>query len=340
MPSRTGFGYLVDSRYRALATMNCTNRSVQTLHRWFPALILVSALTAAFLSACDKKGSREPTEPTPTLDQPRPSDPGADSDVAIQTIPVAGNVYMLIGRGGNIGVSVGPDGILIIDDQFAPLADKIRAAVTALSSGKLAYVLNTHHHGDHTGGNEIFGKEGTIIAHDNVRKNLVGASSPAAALPIITFDKTLTLHFNGEVIRAVHFPHGHTDGDSIIFFENSKVVHMGDHFFNGRFPFVDMDSGGNALAYEENVRTALEMIPADARIIPGHGALATRDDLVAFHTMLAETIAIVREQVGQGKSLADIQKKGLPARWKSWGEGFISTDKWLTTIHDSLKKPG
>src|ERR1041385_3381718 len=178
------------------------------------------------------------------------------SKVEIKSTQVSGNVYMLEGSGGNIGVSVGADGILIVDDQFAPLADKIRAALKKLGEGKLKYILNTHWHGDHTGGNKEFGPEAPIIAHDNVRKRLsteqhsdffkeTTPASPKEALPVITFDQALSVHFNGEEIRAIHFPHGHTDGDSVIFFSASNVVHLGDDFFAGRFPFVDLESGGS-----------------------------------------------------------------------------------------------
>ena len=162
----------------------------------------------------------------------------------IKATKVAGNVYMLEGAGGNIGVSVGDDGILIVDDQFAPLADKIRAALKALADKKLRFILNTHWHGDHTGGNVAFGPEATIIAHDNVRKRLSTEqksrsskaprrASPKEALPVITFDQSLSVHFNGEEIRAIHYPQGHTDGDSVIFFTASNVVHLGDDFFAG-----------------------------------------------------------------------------------------------------------
>ena len=168
------------------------------------------------------------------------------SKVEIKATKVAGNVYVLEGAGGNIGVSVGPDGILIVDDQFAPLADKIRASLKTLDQGKLKFILNTHWHGDHTGGNAAFGPEAPIIAHDNVRKRLsteqrielfkqTVPASPKQALPVITFDQSLTVHFNGEEIKAIHFPHGHTDGDSVIFFSASNVVHLGDDFFRVGF---------------------------------------------------------------------------------------------------------
>jgi len=270
------------------------------------------------------------------------------SKVEIKVTKVAGTVYMLQGAGGNIGVSVGTDGILIVDDEFAPLANKIRAALKTLGEGKLRFVLNTHWHGDHTGGNAQFGPEAPIIAHDNVRKRLAteqkifGESVPASpkeALPVITFDKTLTVHFNGEEIRAVHFPHGHTDGDSIIFFKTANVVHMGDDFFAGKFPFVDIENGGDVVNLAKNIGEIIERLPVGVKIIPGHGPLSNVDDLKVYHRMLLETIDIVRKQVASGKSLEQIKAAGLPEVWKTWGTGFIKTGQWIELIYKSLKKP-
>ena len=267
------------------------------------------------------------------------------SKVEIKAIPVAGNIHMLEGAGGNIGVSVGADGILIVDDQFAPLADRIRAALKKLGEGKLRYVLNTHWHGDHTGGNKEFGPEAPIIAHDNVRKRLTGEmkaagrdtpASPKEALPVITFDQSLSVHFNGEEIRVIHYPHGHTDGDSIIFFTRSNVIHMGDQFFNGMFPFIDLASGGDVEGYARNVEAVIAKIPANAKIIPGHGPLATVDDLKKFHQMLVETTGIVRERMKAGKNLEQIKAEGLPEKWNSWGTGFIKTPVWIQTLHQGL----
>jgi glyoxylase-like metal-dependent hydrolase (beta-lactamase superfamily II) len=269
------------------------------------------------------------------------------SKVEIKVTKVAGNVYMLEGSGGNIGVSVGTDGILIVDDQFAPLADKIRAALKGLDQGKLRFILNTHWHGDHTGANAQFGPEATIIAHDNVRKRLSSEqkipffkstvpASPKEALPVITFDGSLSVHFNGEDVRAIHYPHGHTDGDSVIFFTTSNVVHLGDDFFAGRFPFVDVDNGGNVVGLTKNVGEIITKIPAGAKLIPGHGPLSTIDDLKLYHRMLLETTDVVRKKVAAGKTLDQIKSEGLPDEWKSWGTGFIKTDQWIELIHISL----
>ena len=271
------------------------------------------------------------------------------SKVEIKATKVAGNVYMLVGSGGNIGVSVGPDGILIVDDQFAPLADKIRAALKGIDQGKLRFILNTHWHFDHTGGNAEFGPEATIIAHDNVRKRLATEqrieffkrtipASPKEALPVITFNQSLSVHFNGEEIRAIHYPNGHTDGDSIIFFTNSNVVHLGDDFFSGSFPFVDVDNGGNVVGLTKNIGEVIGKIPAGAKLIPGHGPLSTIDDLKLYHRMLLETTDIVRKKVDGGKTLDQIKSEGLPEEWKSWGTGFIKTDQWIELIHISLKR--
>lgn len=271
------------------------------------------------------------------------------SKVEIKAQKVAGNIYMLQGSGGNIGVSVGSDGILIVDDQYAPLADKIKAALKTLSEGKLKFVLNTHWHGDHTGGNVVFGPEAPVIAHDNVRKRLsteqrmeafktTVPASPKEALPVITFGQSLTVHFNGEEIKVIHFPQGHTDGDSVIFFTGSNVVHMGDDFFAGRFPFVDLGSGGTVEGLAKNIGEILGKLPTGVKLIPGHGAISTPDDLKLYHRMLLETTDIVRKKMAAGKTLAQIQTEGLPEEWKSWGTGFIKTDRWIETIHQSLTK--
>jgi glyoxylase-like metal-dependent hydrolase (beta-lactamase superfamily II) len=269
------------------------------------------------------------------------------SKVEIKATKVAGNVHMLEGSGGNIGVSVGPDGILIVDDQFAPLADKIKAALKGLGEGKLKFILNTHWHGDHTGGNAVFGPEAPIVAQANVRKRLAEGSNipnrvvkpaPKEALPVITFDQSVSVHFNGEEIRVIHVPHGHTDGDAVIYFTGANVVHMGDQFFNGFFPFVDLDSGGDVAGYVKNVGDVIARVPAGVKIIPGHGPLATIEDLKRFHRMLTETTEIVRQKMAAGKTLDQIKAEGVPEEWKSWGAGFVNTDRWISTIHRSFTK--
>ena len=261
------------------------------------------------------------------------------SNVQIKAIPVAGNIHMLEGSGGNIAVSTGPDGVLMVDDQFAPLAEKIAAAIEKLDQGPIKFVLNTHWHGDHTGGNAHFGKKAPIVAHANVRKRLADKSdTPKEALPVVTFGDSASVHINGEEIRLVHLGPGHTDGDCIIHFTRSGVFHMGDLFFNGRFPFVDLGSGGDVAGLLKIVETALQKIPADAKIIPGHGALATRADLESYRDMLVETTGLVKKAIADGKTVADVKAAGLPEKYKDWGSGFINTSRWLEISFNSLSK--
>ncbi len=268
-------------------------------------------------------------------------------DVTVKTSKVSGNVYMLQGRGGNVGALVGMEGILIVDDDYKQVSEKLSAALKELGSASPKYVLNTHWHGDHTQGNEFFGKNSTIIAHANVRKRLLdppvifGNKTPAYpsfALPIVTYTESMSIHFNGEEIRLVHFPHGHTDGDSVVFFVNANVVHLGDDFFVGRFPFVDIDSGGNVQGLINNVASLIRQIPADAKLIPGHGDISTHADLKTYHQLLVESSKIVQDGMKAGKSLEDIKKAGLPEKFKEAGSGFIKTEQWIETIHRSYSK--
>ena len=273
------------------------------------------------------------------------------SDVQIEAQHVAGSVYMLVGSGGNIGVSAGPDGALMVDDQFAPLADKIRAALRDMvgdpAHAELRFILNTHWHGDHVGGNTEFGPEAPIIAHDNVRERLATTTefrgnprepTPPEGLPVITFGERVSLHFNGEEIRAIHMPNGHTDGDAVVHFTGSNVVHMGDDFFAGRFPFVDLESGGSVAGMTQAVATVIETVPADAHIIPGHGPLSTIDDLRVYHRMLITTAAAVREQMESGRTLEQISERGLGEEWAEWGTGFINEESWIATVYESVSR--
>jgi glyoxylase-like metal-dependent hydrolase (beta-lactamase superfamily II) len=270
------------------------------------------------------------------------------SKIEIKVQKVAGTVYMLTGAGGNIGVSSGDDGIVIVDDQFAPLAPKIREALHGITAKPIKFILNTHYHGDHTGGNAIFGHDGPIIAHENVRTRLaagttvMGNATPPApkdALPVITFNDRATIHVNGEDIRAVHFPHGHTDGDSIIFFTQSNVVHMGDDFFNGMYPFVDTDNGGSVRGMLAAVDKVLSTMPDDAKVIPGHGPLSDKAGLRAFAEVLRGTTKAVATALAAGKTLDQMKAENILAPWDSWGKGFIKTDAWLATLVSEAKKP-
>lgn len=268
------------------------------------------------------------------------------SKVQIKVQKVSGSVYMLEGLGGNIGASVGDDGIVIVDDEFLPLADKIEAALKGISDKPVKFVLNTHWHGDHTGGNPHFGEKAPIIAQENVRKRLASGGktmfgevqpAPKAALPVITFEDNVTVHLNGEDIRAIHIPHGHTDGDSVIFFPQANVVHMGDDFFNGgMFPFIDIASGGSVQGMIAGGEKVLAEVPDDVKIIPGHGALGNKDDLRKFVTMLKETSAAVEAGIKKGKNLDQLKKEKVLAKWDSWGQAFIKTDVFTEILFDSL----
>jgi cyclase len=257
------------------------------------------------------------------------------ANVQVTATPVSGSVYMLTGQGGNIGASVGADGTLIIDDQFAPLADKIQAALNGLGGGKPRLVLNTHFHGDHTGSNAHFGREGTIIAHDNVRLRLLDSEEELdrAALPLVTFDEHLTVHFNDEEIQIIHLPAGHTDGDSAVWFKNANVVHMGDQLFSGSFPFIDQASGGTVSGYLKNLETMLAMIPADAKVIPGHGPLSGTDAIEAAITMIRATRLAVKTALDAGQTLDQIQ---LGDQWAEWGAGFINNERWIQILANDL----
>jgi glyoxylase-like metal-dependent hydrolase (beta-lactamase superfamily II) len=260
------------------------------------------------------------------------------ANINIETVSVAGNISMLIGSGGNIGVSAGEDGILIIDDQYAELAPKIKAALAALGSDTPKFLLNTHFHGDHTGGNADFGGASVIVAHENVRSRLVGIDSPSVALPVVTFDDDVTVHFNGEDITLIHAPAGHTDTDSVVMFEDSNVIHMGDHFFNGGFPFVDLANGGTVQGYLQNLERVLSWIEDDTAVIPGHGPLGTKADLLAFYNVIKDTSTEIRVKKAQRMSKEDIVAEGLDPSLASWGTGFINEQRWIETVFDSYPR--
>jgi glyoxylase-like metal-dependent hydrolase (beta-lactamase superfamily II) len=276
------------------------------------------------------------------------------SKTELRVTKVAGNVYMLDAAkgdaGGNIGASVGEDGIVIVDDQYAPLADKIRAALKGVTDKPVRFVINTHYHGDHTGGNAIFQKEAPVIAQDNVRKRLEqggkagnGGSvsmdnKPAAkgALPIITFEHDVTVHLNGEDIRALHFPAGHTDGDSVIYFPQSNVVHMGDDFVTYGFPFIDVDSGGSIDGMIDGVEKAIAQLPPDVKVIPGHGPVSNLDDVRAYVKMLKETRDAVEKAIKKHKTLDQMKQEKILEPWKKYSGDFISSDAFIETLYNSL----
>lgn len=275
------------------------------------------------------------------------------SKVQIKATKVAGNIYMLEGAGGNIAASIGEDGIVIVDDQFAPLAEKIQASLKSLgiTDKPVRFVINTHYHGDHTGGNAPFANAGsTVIAQDNVRKRMASGGTAGnggsihmenkpdekAALPIITFEHDVTVHLNGEDIRALHFPAGHTDGDSIIFFPKNNVVHMGDDFVRYGFPFIDVSSGGSVQGMIAAMEKATAQLPADVKVIPGHGQLSNLDDVRAFTTMLKETSAVMQKALDSHKRLEEMKQEKILEPWKKWSGDFVNADAFIETLYNSL----
>ena len=268
------------------------------------------------------------------------------AEVSFTMTEVAQGIYMLKGQGGNIGLSVGDDGVFMIDDQYAPLTEGIRAEIAKITDQPVRFLINTHWHGDHTGGNENLGKGGTVIvAHENVRHRMssdqfmtffereVPASS-GGALPVITFDSTVTFHLNGDDIRAFHVEHAHTDGDAIIHFPGANVIHAGDVLFNGQYPFIDMDSGGSVNGVIAAIDRILALCDDKTRIIPGHGALANAADLRVYRSMLANVRDRVAVMVAQGKTLEEVQAAGPSAEFdEQWGNGFINPPNFVREIY-------
>jgi len=271
------------------------------------------------------------------------------SKVEIKAEKVAAGIYMLTGRGGNIGLSVGKSGTYVIDDQYAPLTDKILAAIRAITPDPVRFVVNTHWHGDHTGGNENLGKAGALlVAHENVRRRMSAEQlsatfnrstppSPEAALPVVTFTDAVTFHWNGDEIRVRHVPPAHTDGDSIVQFVKADVVHMGDLFFNGGYPFIDTSSGGRVDGVIAAAEQALAEIGERTRIIPGHGPLATRADLQAYRDVVKTLRDRIAKLKAEGKSRdATIAAKPTADHDAAWGTGFMKGDIFTGLVYDSL----
>jgi glyoxylase-like metal-dependent hydrolase (beta-lactamase superfamily II) len=264
-------------------------------------------------------------------------------DVTIETIKLSDQVYMLIGAGGNIGVSVGDDGVFIIDDQYAPLSPKIVAAIKTLTDKDLKFLVNTHHHGDHTGGNATMKKLGaTIIAHDNVRQHLEmnDSENNKDGLPIITFNDKLSLYINGEKVSVFHVDHAHTDGDAMLYFTEGNVLHTGDVYFNGMYPFIDLDSGGTVNGYIEAVKHGINAINDDTKIIPGHGKVSNKAEYNTFLTMLETLKVAVLAEINKGKTEDEVAAdttitKTYDDLGYSWA--FINSEKIRRTFYRGLK---
>jgi len=267
------------------------------------------------------------------------------SKVEIRTTKLSDTTYMMQGAGGNLGLSVGEDDVFLIDDQFAPLSQKITAAIAKLTAKPVRFILNTHWHSDHTGGNENFGKAGAIlVAHENVRHRMsteqfiefIQAKEPPApkvALPVVTFAQSVTFHLNGDEIRVTHIPRAHTDGDAIVHFVKSDVIHMGDVFFNGMYPFIDTSSGGTVDGVIAGCDQALAIAKDSTQIIPGHGPLGSRADLKAYRDMLAAVSARVKKLVGEGRKVDEIKAANVSADYdEKWGKGFIKPDRFAEML--------
>lgn len=271
------------------------------------------------------------------------------SKVEIKTVPVKDNINMLVGAGGNIGVFHGEDGVFLIDDQFAPLTDKIVSAVKAIDDGPIRYVINTHWHFDHTGGNENIGKMGTVIvAHRNVRKrmseegfikalNMRFEPSPDVALPSITFTRDISFHINGEEVYVFHIRNAHTDGDAVVYFRDSNVIHMGDLFFSGNYPFIDTSSGGSINGMIAAVEQVIDMVDGDTKLIPGHGPLSGRTELMAYLKMLRQVRDSIGRMVDMDKTREEVLAANPLAKLnEKWGGGFMNAETFTGIVYDDL----
>jgi len=272
------------------------------------------------------------------------------SKVQVKIQKVSGNVYMLQGAGGNITASVGDDGIVMVDDEFIPLAEKIQAQLKTVSDKLVRFVIITHYHFDHTSGDPYWGKIATLIAQQNVRKRLaeggptgyitkvIHENKPAAPdmLPQMTFTKEVDLHMNGDDIKVVHYPHAHTDGDSVVFFPKEHVVATGDTFVTYGFPFIDLNAGGSVEGTIAEFKSMIPKLPADVKIIPGHGNLSNLDDLKNYVKMLEETTATIRKAMQEGKTLEEMKQEKIMEPWQKWSGNFINSDAWIDTVYNEL----
>jgi len=270
-------------------------------------------------------------------------------DVVIETTPFTDSLHMLSGRGGNLVVCTGDDGIFLIDDQYAPLSEKIMAAIAEVQEGPVRFVLNTHWHGDHTGGNENFGETGSVIvAHENVRARMSvdqfnelfdreTPASPEGALPIVTFSEGLTFHVNGLTLEVIHFARAHTDGDAVVRFAEANVIHTGDIVFDGLYPFIDVDSGGSIDGVIAACAAILEMADAQTKIVPGHGPVLGRTEVSAYRDMLVEIRARVATRIEAGDDLEAVKASRPTADWdEELGHVWLTGDQVTELVYRSL----
>lgn len=281
----------------------------------------------------------------PLLSVVAPASDAAEDGDAVTATHIAGPLYMLEGAGGNVTASIGPDGVLLIDDGLEEMAPKLAQQIAELGGGSPRMILNTHFHYDHSGGNGYFSGHAVVIATPQVRARLDSIqhlwgvdhpAQPANSLPKITYQGSVAISFNGETVTIRPYAHAHTDGDSVAFFESSRVVSMGDLYFSGMFPIFHPEHDGGIDGMIAAVRAVLDLVPPDARVVPGHGPLATRDDLAAYLEMLESSVRQVRDGLQKGKSLADIQSEGLPKEWEPFSHGFITTPQWIALLYRGL----
>lgn len=274
----------------------------------------------------------------------------ADDDFekeVVKATPLSQSLYMLEGAGGNITALIGPDGTMLVDDDFAQMAGKLEAKLKELKGDSPCYIVNTHFHYDHTGGNDVFGSTATIIAANKVRERLMTEQTlwnkqhppvPRRAWPTLTFEKSLRLYLNGEDVQIIHFVHGHTDGDTVVFFPKGKVVSTGDLYFSGMYPIFHPEHNGSLEGYAKNVKRVIDQISDEYKIVSGHGPLSGKSDLEKYHKMILASIVTVRKRVKAGQTLEQIQKAGLAPEWEPFSHGYLTTDRWLALVYKNLKK--
>ena len=270
-----------------------------------------------------------------------------NNDVTITTEKLTEQIYLLKGQGGNIGLFIGEDAVFMIDDQFAPLTPKILAAIQEITDKPVTYLVNTHWHGDHTGGNEHMEKEGAlIVAHENVRKRMsvdqlirgkTKKASPKSALPVVTFSDDMMLHINNDDILITHVHNSHTDGDAIIYFTKNNVLHMGDAYFQGKFPYIDLNSGGSINGYISGIEKAVLLADEETKIIPGHGNVSSKEEMRTYLKMLTTLRQRILDEVNKKKSLEDVLKNESITSDYSTYSGWINEERIKTAIYNSLK---
>ena len=270
-------------------------------------------------------------------------------EVEVKAVQITKQIYMITGKGGNIGLFIGKDGTFLIDDQFAPLTEKILEAVKSVGGESPKFLINTHYHGDHTGGNENLGKAGTLIfSHHNVRERLVTGSYIAAfkvkrdalpkeGLPVVTFSEEVNFHLNGDRVFAIHVPHAHTDGDSFIYFKNANVIHAGDLFFNGLYPFIDVTHGGSLIGTIQGVDKVLALADDNTKIIAGHGPMGDKAQLTRYRQMLNTAYDRLRKLKAAGKTVQEaIAAKPMADLEETWGKGMFTGDRWIEIIYSGV----